>query len=242
MTEYAPLGLPRIELALGERTVDGILLESGRSRRLGLRIAPETGLVVTAPRGTGEREIREWFERHRRWVLRWVERFDGASASPRRWPYGPSLLYRGEAHTVLVRQAAATGVARAPGRLLVSARAPSVESARWALRRWLMAEAARVLGERAEALGARMGVQARRVYIRHLRTRWGSCWPGGSLSFTDRLIMAPPAVLDYVVVHELAHLRERNHSPRFWAVVAEHARDPHEAKRWLRAFGPWLAF
>jgi len=241
-SEYALAALPRVEIALGQRTVGCALLESARSRRLGLRIAPETGLVVTAPWGTAEQEIRGFLERHRRWVLRWMERLDGHSASPRRWPYGTTLIYRGEAHTVFVRQAAVIGVERTPDRqLLVSARSASVDGARQVLWRWLRDEAIRVIGERAEALGGRMGVRPRRVHVRNLRSRWGSCWPGGSLSFTYRLIMAPPAILDYVVVHELAHLRERNHSRRFWDSVADHVSDPHEAKQWLRVNGSLLA-
>ena len=240
---YAPLCLPRLTLALDGRTVSCAVLESARSRRLGLRIAPETGLVVTAPRGTGEPAVRAFAARHRRWILRWAARLEDGASVPRRWPYGATLLYRGEGHTVLVRQASASGVERTPdGRLLVSAtRAPGIEGCRRILQRWLKVEAARVLSERVDSWGARMGLRPRRVYIRSLRYRWGSCWPGGRLSFSDRLIMAPPEVLDYVVVHELAHLQERNHSRRFWALVATHCPAHDEAKRWLRAFDSLLA-
>lgn len=239
--EHVPLCLPRVEVALGARIVGCALRESARARSLGLRIAPDTGLVVTAPPGTDAQTVRAFLARHRRWILRWVERLDGRAALPRRWPYGTTLLYRGEAHTVLVRQAPATGVDRTPDRrLLICARAAGFEGARRVLRRWLASEAARVLGERVETLGAQMGLRARRVYVRNLRTRWGSCWPGGSLSFNYRLIMAPPAVLDYVVVHELAHLWERNHSQYFWTLVAAQCPAHHEAKRWLRTFGPVL--
>ncbi|MBI2105091.1 MAG: M48 family metallopeptidase [Candidatus Omnitrophica bacterium] len=239
---YAPIAVPRMEVVLGHRTIGCAVLTSGRTRRLGLRIAPESGLVVTAPQGTGEQAIQAFLERHRRWVLRWTARLDGETAAARRWPYGPTLLYRGDAHTVLVRQAPASGVALTRGRrLLVSARAGSLESARRILRRWLMDEASRVLAQRVEVLGAQMGTEARQVYVRNLRARWGSCWPGGSLSFNYRLIMAPPAILDYVVVHELAHLRDRSHSPRFWAMVAGHAPLLHEARRWLRTYGALLS-
>lgn len=239
--EHVPLCLPRVEVALGARIVGCALRESARVRSLGLRIAPETGVVVTTPPGTDEQAVRAFLARHRRWILRWVERLDGRAILPRRWPYGTTLLYRGEAHTVLVKQAPAAGVDRTPDRrLLISARAAGLEGARRVLRRWLTAEAARVLGERVETLGAQMGLQARRVYVRNLRASWGSCWLGGSLSFNYRLIMAPPAVLDYVVVHELAHLRERHHSPCFWTLVAAQCPAHREAKRWLRAFGPVL--
>ncbi|HTL71230.1 MAG TPA: SprT family zinc-dependent metalloprotease [Candidatus Eisenbacteria bacterium] len=88
--------------------------------------------------------------------------------------------------------------------------------------------------ERACRYAARMGVTFRRIRLMSAKTRWGSCGPGGNLSFNWRLIRAPLDVLDYVVVHELAHLVEPNHSPRFWSKVAEYCPAFRDAKLWLR--------
>jgi predicted metal-dependent hydrolase len=83
----------------------------------------------------------------------------------------------------------------------------------------------------------RLGVAVPRIAIRDQRTRWGSCSAGGTLSFNWRLVLAPGGVLEYVVVHELCHLREPNHSPRFWRLV-EHARPTYAREReWLRRHG-----
>jgi predicted metal-dependent hydrolase len=79
-----------------------------------------------------------------------------------------------------------------------------------------------------------MGVVAKRVTIRDQRTRWGSASARGTLSFTWRLVMCPPWVLDYVVVHELAHLRIAGHPQRFWRLVERHHPDPRAARKWLR--------
>ncbi len=86
----------------------------------------------------------------------------------------------------------------------------------------------------------RLGVAYRRIRIGGQRTLWGSCSPGGTLSFNWRLVLAPAEVLDYVVVHELCHLRVPNHSPRFWGLVE--GRRPHwrEQRDWLREHGPEL--
>ena len=73
-----------------------------------------------------------------------------------------------------------------------------------------------------------------RVYIMNQRTRWGGCSSRRNLSFTWRLVMAPPAVLDYLAVHELAHLAEPNHSMRFWLIVRSHCSDFQRHRRWLR--------
>jgi predicted metal-dependent hydrolase len=98
-----------------------------------------------------------------------------------------------------------------------------------------------MLGEQVKVWSAAMGLHARRVYVRNLRRQWGSCWPGGSLSFNYRLIMAPPHILDYVVVHELAHLQVRNHSPAFWSLVAAQIPAHRDARTWLRTRGSCLA-
>jgi predicted metal-dependent hydrolase len=93
---------------------------------------------------------------------------------------------------------------------------------------------------RADAFAADLGVAYKRLTIRDGRSRWGSCSSAGGLNFSWRLILAPPAILDYVVVHELAHLRELNHSPRFWALVAAHCPDYQLQRKWLKEHGPAL--
>jgi predicted metal-dependent hydrolase len=92
----------------------------------------------------------------------------------------------------------------------------------------------------AEEEAGRLGVAYRRIRIGGQRTLWGSCSPRGTLSFNWRLVLAPAQVLDYVVVHELCHLRVPNHSRRFWALVE--TRRPHwrEQRDWLRQHGPEL--
>ena len=93
-----------------------------------------------------------------------------------------------------------------------------------------------VLEEEAPALGVTFG----RVQIRGQRTRWGSCSAGGTLSFNWRLALAPLEVLDYVVVHELCHLREPNHSARFWRLVASRRPEWRRQRDWLTSHGPEL--
>jgi predicted metal-dependent hydrolase len=80
----------------------------------------------------------------------------------------------------------------------------------------------------------RMGLKPRSVTIRDQRTRWGSCSSTGTLSFNWRLIMVPPTVMEYVVIHELAHMAQPNHSPAFWAIVSRYYPSFKEARSWLR--------
>ena len=98
-----------------------------------------------------------------------------------------------------------------------------------------------IVAERVAAIAAReaeaIGASFKRIANRDQRTRWGSCSTTGTLSFNWRLALAPPAVLDYIVVHEVCHLREHNHSPRFWALVAERRPDHRRHADWLRRHG-----
>jgi predicted metal-dependent hydrolase len=97
-----------------------------------------------------------------------------------------------------------------------------------------------LVGMVADEEAAALGVSFRRVEIRDQRTRWGSCSSLGTLSFNWRLVLAPFEVLDYVVVHELCHLRQPNHSPRFWELVASRRPEWRLQREWLRDFGPEL--
>ena len=215
---------------------------SSRARWISGQIRPETGLVITLPSHATPREAEDFLVKHREWVSRHLSRWEARWGQiPRPWPHGTSLLYRGEEHRVEVIKARPGGVERAEDhRLIVRAPSAGVPGARRVLQRWLKEEAAAMLRQRVEEIGALMSLQAKRLYVRNLRSSWGRCWQGGSLSFNYRLIMAPPHILDYVVVHELAHLKEPNHSPRFWEVVGGQFPEYRPARKWLRTFGPCL--
>lgn len=93
------------------------------------------------------------------------------------------------------------------------------------------------LEERAAYFALRMGVSYQRISVRAAKTRWGSCSAKGNLNFHWKLILMPPQVLDYVVVHELAHRKEMNHSPAFWAEVEKILPDYRERRKWLKTYG-----
>lgn len=105
---------------------------------------------------------------------------------------------------------------------------------------WLRAEAARDLTQAATAFAFQLGKSVTSVTVRDTRSRWGSCTARGGLNFSWRLIFAPETVLSYVAAHEAAHLVEMNHSPRFWALVAQLHPDPASARQWLKTYGTGL--
>ena len=101
-------------------------------------------------------------------------------------------------------------------------------------------QAKKIFPERTAYFAERMGVTYNRITIREQKTRWGSCSSAGNLNFNWKLILAPPQALDYVVVHELCHLHEFNHSPRFWRLVESQMPDYEAWKKWLKIHGSEL--
>ena len=121
--------------------------------------------------------------------------------------------------------------------IVVSTEAPHVTRR---VREFLEAEARKDLAAAVQRHTAALGVTAKRITVRDTKSRWGSCSARGTLSFSWRLIMAPAFVLDYLAAHEVAHLRELNHSHRFWRLVFELCPRTEEAERWLKHHGSEL--
>ena len=125
----------------------------------------------------------------------------------------------------------------APRLLIPSRLQPKIDAA---LDRWYRGEARRVIEERAEFYARKHGLKYNGIRISAARLRWGSCGPNNRLNFSYRLVMAPLEMIDYVVVHELVHTVERNHSQAFWAKVAAILPEYRLARRWLKLNGRWL--
>ena len=124
----------------------------------------------------------------------------------------------------------------------VTASVPSVDHLRTAIERWYRRQARREVTPRLDAATARAGVSYAGLSIRGQRSRWASCSSSGAMSFNWRLLLAPEAVLDYVVEHEVAHLEILDHSRRFWRLLASRSPGYREHERWLKRYGPalWL--
>jgi predicted metal-dependent hydrolase len=207
------------------------------ARRLTLRVSKtRRAVIVTVPDACRMDEAGRFLKSH----IDWVRERLGNVPEPVPFADGAKIPLRGRMYrlsfTGSARGRAVVGIEQTGGmpRLNVSGR---VEHASRRLRDWLLAQARGDLdgcvNRHARALGAR----PRRIGLRDQTSRWGSCSSSGLLSFSWRLIMAPPHVLDYVAAHEVAHLIEMNHGARFWKLVAVCVADLEEAKRWLRSEG-----
>ena len=234
----------RQTLALAGREIDYTVRRSPRARRIGLRISPTRGLEVVLPARGRAPDIPALLRDKADWIVAALDRV-AARTSPPPAPLeeGAILPYRGaDYRLVIVAQPhSRPAVARDELARTITITLPDADaSSRDLLERWYRREARAIIGARATAHAMTLGVTFTRLTIRDGRSRWGSCSSTGSLNFSWRLVLAPPTVLDYVVIHELAHRRELNHSPRFWAIVAAHCPEYRARQRWLKDEGPRL--
>ncbi|MBI4083035.1 MAG: M48 family metallopeptidase [Candidatus Lambdaproteobacteria bacterium] len=232
----------------GNRVAYRIRLSRGR-RTLALSIDPEQGLVVHAPARVEPARVEALLREKARWILRQLARLEAARVERRAPAWLPELPvpYRGGQLTLrLEATAGSPEVQPAADALIV--RLPPLEALdpepgriQALVLAWYREEARRVIDERLARFRPLIGVEPVQVRVKEQRRRWGTCTARGALYFNWRLVLAPPEVLDYVVVHELCHLRVLNHSPEFWRLVAEVLPDHRERRRGLRAFGEALA-
>ena len=227
-------------VTLAGRPVAYTVRRSARARRVSLRVLPAAGLEVVVPARGRLPDIAAVLRQHTLWILRTLDRFAPAERPQTQLADGASVPYRGDTYRL---QVAAAAILRPQVRLneasytLTVRHNPAQHELAPILARWYREEARRVLTAQADYFAARLNVSYQRLAIRDPRSRWGSCSAAGNLNFSWRLILTPPAVLDYVVIHELAHRHELNHSARFWAIVAAHCPTYRAERAWLRAQG-----
>lgn len=236
-------GAPRT-IVLAGRRVAYTVRRSDRARQVRLRVGVGAGVEVVVPARGRLPDIPAILRERADWIVGALDRVAARAAPPPpALADGALVPYRGVEQRLVVRAAAGLAPAVAhdagAGTLSVSYD-PAHYGLATVLEWWFRNRAREVLRDRADHFAALLGVGYARLTVRDTRSRWGSCSSRGGLNFSWRLILAPPDVLDYLVVHELAHRRELNHSPRFWAIVAAHCPEYPSREAWLKEHGARL--
>jgi predicted metal-dependent hydrolase len=230
---------PLRSVALEGRIVEYRLMRV-RRRSIGMHIALD-GLTVRAPRWVTIREIEAALVDHARWILRSLDAWCARrrDTMPRAWVSGAPIVYQGRDLALALLRAREHAVSADLVHLTIRHPEPHDETAVATLViDWLRAEAMRYALPRVAAYAARVRSKPPPVKLSNARSEWGSCNHRGELRLSWRLAQLPPALADYVIAHEVAHLAELNHSPKFWAVV-EKLYPGHDAAR--RALDDWTA-
>lgn len=213
-----------------------------RRRTVGLQVGHD-GLVVRAPLRLSMRELHQVLQEKSVWILKklaeWTRRTEHAPAAA--WHDGASILVEGAPRTLVLRVAPRSTVALEGHCLHLALPQPEDQAAvARAVELFLRRRAAQDFAPRLAEFAAALGVPTPRLIIYGPRTLWGSCNRSGVIRLHWRLIQLPPALADYIIAHEVAHLVEMNHSQRFWAVVARLYPDFPEARAAVRRFEPLL--
>lgn len=231
-------------IRLDQGTVVYTLRRNRRAKRITLRV-DQSGLTMTVPWSFPSEQVEPFIRERQDWVLATLDRLASAAACAERptWSPADGVTLLGRGRLVRFGNPSQQGTTLSGDTIILPGRLIDGElQARTYVESWLKEFARQYLIERLNTYGSIMGVAPTRVTLRNQKTRWGSCSSRGGMSLNWRLIMAPPAVIDYILVHELAHLIEMNHSDRFWTIVASH--DPHyrEHRLWLRKNGAGLTW
>lgn len=207
------------------------------ARRLTLRVSrTQRAVIVTLPLQCDLDEAGTFLSRHIDWVR---ERLDSLP-QPVPFAHGRAMPLRGVPHGIVFTGSSCTRLVSvecgSDTRREIKVPGTAV-GAPQRLRTWLVDEAKRDLDKRVAFHAKRLNVSPKRIAVRDQSSRWGSCSTTRVLSFSWRLLLAPPEILDYVAAHEVAHLAEMNHGPRFWALVRKTVPDFEASKRWLQVYG-----
>jgi predicted metal-dependent hydrolase len=215
-------------ITAGARTFPVAIRRHPRARRYVIRLTPGGELRLTVPRGASIAGGLAFAERQHDWIFREWQRLEQHAAA---WDSGTELWYRGERVRLVVD---ADGVILSGHRVKRTDEAVGI---RQTVEKFLRKMAEAELPSRLAELVAERRLSLPRVTVRNQRSRWGSCSTRGSIALNWRLIQMPPAVSDYIILHELAHRRQPNHSARFWREVESLCPSWKESERWLRKNG-----
>ena len=203
-----------------------------KRRTLVLQIMPDASLIIRAPARASEGTIRKAVKNKMSWILKKQRIARETFRPPVKFIDGEEFLYLGEWRKLLVIPGASVPLVFNENEFLLSG--THLPEARRLFKKWYKEKAFEIINNRIKQYAERTGLKYTNISITSAKKRWGSCSLKGRLNFTWRLVMTPLAVVDYVIVHELAHLEEHNHSSRFWQKVRVLLPNYLQAKQWLK--------
>jgi predicted metal-dependent hydrolase len=230
----------QVSILLGGCRIPYSVRRNSRARRIWIKVEEESGLVLVLPRWGRASSAQAILRKHKSWILERLRKREEllAQAMPALGT-APTVIYRGRPFPLRIRSSACAQPTAEWHRDRVILNVPrALDPPLGEVLEGLFRDRAKLVFEkRVQALSDLLGVRPKRVQVRDQKTRWGSCTGRGTLAFNWRLLLAPPAVLDYVVVHELCHLRHPHHGQGFWKMVQTFLPNFEAQRIWLRDNG-----
>lgn len=234
------------EIHFDNYSIPYTIRESKRARRMSLKVDYENGLQVIIPAGMKVKNLDCLLYERRDWILKYLQRMEEIDSQvvKRDFVSGEWLPFLGEEYDLEVispRNSQRTTVTQRHDIIRVrlpadpdhklATRGPEV---RRALEKWYRRQAKNYIISRTKELADELGFEFNRIAIKGQRTRWGSCSEQGNLNFNWRLMLASPDAIDYVIIHELCHLEELNHSSAYWSLLAQFCPDYADWIQWFK--------
>jgi hypothetical protein len=233
------MGAPQPSTRHPTMNLDYEIIRSDR-KTIGITVERDRKVIVRAPHHVTEQSVCAAVTSKRFWIwekLRDPNKYPDPAPN-KEFVTGETFLYLGQPYALVLTNGDGCALNLVGQHFELAA--TDRDHGKRLFRTWYLVQARASLSPRIAALATEMGLSYRRVCVRDLKYRWGSCTPGGTLTFNWRIIQAPMIVIDYLIVHELAHVREANHSPDFWNIVAIHAPSWSKARDWLKQNGSRL--
>jgi predicted metal-dependent hydrolase len=214
-----------------EKIPSGKIIRSHR-RTIALEVTPDANLIVRAPHRVSESTIEEMIQQKSAWIRRKMDEMKQRPVSPyHQYAEGEIFLFHGRSYPLKVVENGKTTIERSDRLYVPAVFLPDIRNQ---IKRWYREEASKEIQARCMWFSMKTGHVPVSINITDAQQRWGSCTHKGELNFSWRLIQAPPEIVDYVVVHELVHISQPDHSKKFWNKVKEILPDYERRRKWLR--------
>ncbi|MBS3921010.1 MAG: M48 family metallopeptidase [Deltaproteobacteria bacterium] len=214
-----------------------------RRKTLSLRIKEDGRIVLYVPYHTPKGEIEGFIKEKESWVIKKIsEKERSIKETEKAFIPGEKFLYLGESYPLEIRESDHQGppLKLSFGKFILDL--DHIEKARDLFILWYKREAKEIIAGRVDYYSNRLHLFPKEIRITSAKSRWGSCSRDNRLSFSWRMVMAPLTVIDYILIHELAHIKEKNHSGRFWSYLESILPDYRRQRLWLKENGRRLRF
>ena len=230
------------EIILADRHFFYQVKRKARSNNINMKLVTPTTIEISVPKTVETAELQKLLHKNQKWILKRSEQLNLLAANPVNTSlnHGSQVLYQGRPYFLHIHPSDTKhpAIFLHPGRIHLSIPVAKMNDSSLLaydmLRRWYIENATHHFTEKTTFWAGRIAVQPAKISIRDQKTRWGSCSSRGNINFNWRIVMAPPEIMDYLVIHELCHMRIPNHSSLYWQLVEQFMPEYRQRRDWLK--------